>query len=105
VKKKAAGSALRRFPTEDGDLGSCRLGLAPRRLRAVLDGQRSVLGAEESGERYSRVGQELGGCRGRGGEWGLSVAATRDKGATRTWRRRLHGLRVEWTVPVLGGGR
>jgi hypothetical protein len=34
----------------------------------VLGGQRSTLGAEERGERQSRVGRELGGCRGRGGE-------------------------------------
>jgi hypothetical protein len=40
------------------------------------------------------VGRELGGYRGRGGERGLSLAATRDKGAARTWRRQLHGLHV-----------
>jgi hypothetical protein len=38
------------------------------RMRAVLGGQRSALGVEECGERQSRVGQELGGHRGRGGE-------------------------------------
>jgi hypothetical protein len=38
------------------------------RMRAVLGGQRSALGAEECSERQSRVGQELGGHRGRGGE-------------------------------------
>jgi hypothetical protein len=75
--------------------GRGRLGMAPRRTRAVLGGQRSALGAEERDERQSRVGWKLGGYRGTRGKRGLGMAATRDKGTTCTWRPQLHGLRVE----------
>jgi hypothetical protein len=61
--------------------------VAPRRTRAVLSGQRSALGAKEHGERQSRVGLELGGCRGRGGE------------RVSTWP--LRGIRVQHAC---GGG-
>jgi hypothetical protein len=62
--------------------------------------------AEVNGKE-SRVGRELGGCRGRGGERGLGVVATWDTDATRTWRRRLHGLRVErwWRAVDSAGAR
>jgi hypothetical protein len=64
--------------------GHGRLGVALRRMRAVLSGQCSALGAEERDERQSRVGWKLGGCRGRGGKQGLGVTATARGGGRST---------------------
>jgi hypothetical protein len=107
VKKKAADSALRRFPMVDGGLGSWLAwhgyeahegGAWWSTLDAWSRGARRK--AVKSGARDWRLSRKRRGT-------GLDVAAMWDKGATRTWRRQLHGLRVEqrWRAVDSTGAR